>query len=51
MKIKNMSKFKVKFENNLILKKDNSDQDKNQKQTQEIFSEKWSKFEKAKHNF
>ena len=48
MKIENIFKSEVKLKNNLIFKNDQSVQDKNQKQTQEIFSEKWSEFEKGK---
>ena len=48
MKVENIFKFEVKLKNNLIFKNDPSVQDKNQKQTQEIFSEKWSEFEKGK---
>ena len=48
MKIENIFKSEVKLKKNLIFKNDQSVQDKNQKQTQEIFSEKWSEFEKGK---
>jgi ubiquinone/menaquinone biosynthesis C-methylase UbiE len=48
MKVENIFKLEVKLKNNLIFKNDPSVQDKNQKQTQEIFSEKWSEFEKGK---
>jgi SAM-dependent methyltransferase len=48
MKIENIFKFDVKQKNNLIFQRQLDVQDKNQKQTQEIFSEKWSEFEKGK---
>ena len=48
MKNENIFKFEVELKNNLIIKKDPLIKDKNQKQTQDVFSEKWIQFEEGK---